>query len=330
MKSEPLISVIVPVYNVEKYLRDCLDSIVNQTYKNLEIILVNDGSKDSSGAICDEYKNKDKRIQVVHKENGGLSSARNVGLDIAKGEYISFLDSDDYIHKEFIKKLYSLCVENNLDIAQCEFYEFKDKVEEVNEVERVNVFTPLEMINNIFLLDGYHNVVVWNKLYKKYLFESMRFPLGKIHEDEFTTYKVFYECKTSIATTNLKYHYYRKSNTSITGVKFNIKRLDALEAFEERKNFFRERGKDEIYAKALVAYSAKLKEMYFFVEEYMEDAERYLDEIKDKVRDVYEEKKICNFGMKKEILKEKLFLNNEKIYKQLLVFKRRLYKNRKV
>ena len=129
---DSLVSVIVPVYKVEKYLSKCLDSIVNQTYKNLEIILVDDGSPDNSGKICDEYAQKDSRIKVIHKENGGLSSARNAGLDIATGEYIAFADSDDSVHLDFVEKLYRAIKEENADIACCsveDFIEDKNKIE---------------------------------------------------------------------------------------------------------------------------------------------------------------------------------------------------------
>ena len=118
---EQLVSIIVPIYNVEKYIKECIDSIINQTYKNLEIILVDDGSPDCCPKICDEYSKKDKRIKVIHKENGGLSSARNAGLDVAKGEYVSFIDSDDVVDEKFIETLYNLCIENNCDISECNF-----------------------------------------------------------------------------------------------------------------------------------------------------------------------------------------------------------------
>ena len=120
-----LISVIIPIYNVEQYLKECLESVINQTYRNLEIILVDDGSKDKSGKICDEYKNKDERIKVVHKENGGLSDARNAGMKIATGKYIQFIDSDDFIDKDMIETLYNLIIENEADISMCSNYYFK-------------------------------------------------------------------------------------------------------------------------------------------------------------------------------------------------------------
>ena len=133
--NEELISVIIPVYNVEKYIRFCLDSVINQTYKNLEIIIVDDGTKDSSGEIAEEYARKDSRIKVVHKENGGLSDARNVGLDIATGKYIAFLDSDDVISLDFYEYLYRLIKENDYDIAECEFLRISsDEIENVQKI----------------------------------------------------------------------------------------------------------------------------------------------------------------------------------------------------
>ena len=144
---EDLISVIVPVYNVENYLRECLDSIVAQTYRNIEVILVDDGSKDSSGKICDEYADKDNRIKVIHKENGGVSAARNTGLDIAKGEWISYVDSDDYIESTMIETLICLAKKNDVELAMCSFKDISE-CENVTQENDIRIFSKDELIYN--------------------------------------------------------------------------------------------------------------------------------------------------------------------------------------
>lgn len=239
MKKEKLISIIIPVYKVEQYLNECIESVLNQSYKNLEIILIDDGSPDNCGKICDEYAKIDKRIKVVHKENGGLSSARNTGLDIANGEYISFIDSDDYVSKKFIKVLYDLCERNNADIAMCDYIRFTDKVEDIKTNIEIKRFTSLEMQENIYSREGVKNVVVWNKLYKKYIYDELRFPAGKINEDEFTTYKAFNIAPNDIVVTNEPLYYYRYNENGIMGRTFNEKRLDALEAYREKNIFIK-------------------------------------------------------------------------------------------
>lgn len=261
-----LITVIVPVYNVEKYFKQCLNSIINQTYKNLEIILVDDGSPDNCVKICDEYAKKDNRIKVIHKENGGLSSARNAGLDIATGEYISFIDSDDYVAENFIEILYKLCVENNCDISECDFLKFENDVVTQKKTAKIQCYTSNEIQHKIYSEEYVKTIVVWNKLYKRYLYENMRFPLGKINEDEFITYKVLYNCKSNIAVTNEQLYYYRYNAQSIMGRKFNEKRLDVLEAFEERKEFYKERNELELYNETIEKYQNILKNFYILAE----------------------------------------------------------------
>ena len=277
---EKLISIIVPVYKVEKHLCQCIDSIINQTYKNLEIILVDDGSPDCCPKICDEYSKKDKRIKVIHKENGGLSSARNAGLDIASGEYISFIDSDDYISEKFIEVLYDLCEKNECDISECDFIKFEDIVK-LNEVGKsVVIYTNDEIQNKLYEIEGYKHIVVWNKLYKRYLYEKLRFPIGKINEDEYCTYKAFFYCKTQIAYTTQQLYYYRNNSESIMGKKFNAKRLDFLDAFEERKKFYLANNSFELYARTVEYYYNVLKYCYKLTKENVSNPQIYLKKIK--------------------------------------------------
>ena len=179
---EELISVIVPVYNVEIFFDKCMTSIVNQTYKNLEIILVDDGSTDKSGKKCDEWKEKDERIKVIHKENGGASSARNVGLEDVTGNWISFIDSDDYIEKTFLENLYNSAKENNADIAAGGFKRITLYKEKIKYSEENFISDKKDMMRRFLLNDGL-SFAMCDKIYKKKLFDTIRFPEGKMNED---------------------------------------------------------------------------------------------------------------------------------------------------
>lgn len=257
-----LISIIVPIYNVHKYLKKCVNSIINQTYTNLEIILVDDGSIDNCGIICDEYAKKDKRIKVIHKENGGLSDARNAGLEIANGKYVSFIDSDDYVSKNFIKKLYECCKKYNCDMAEANFIKIEKEIElEEKEKFESRVIDNKEMLERLYILqDGINirTVVVWNKLYKRKIVDKCKFPKGKIHEDEFFTYKVLYENNIKIAILDEILYYYRIRPGSITNQKFKISKLDAIEALEERIEYFKVKGEKKLYELTLNAYQLLL------------------------------------------------------------------------
>ncbi len=320
-----LISIIVPIYNVEKYLKKCVESICNQTYQNLEIILVDDGSPDKCGEICDGYAKADKRIKVIHKKNGGLSSARNAGLDIAKGEYISFIDSDDYIASDFIEKLYLLCIKNDADIAECGFTKFQDKIKIEKLDEDIKIYTSKEMQTRMYSNNYVGTTVVWNKLYKKYIYNDLRFPIGKINEDEFCTYKALYNCNKNIVVTNKALYYYRYNPSSIMGKKFDLKRLDALEAFDERKRFYEERNEAELYMETLKKYGELLRYYYGVIKENIDESEDILRKLYNNVKDNYKELKKCknvSIGCK---IKNLVFIIHPNIYlclKNINVFRR--------
>ena len=161
-----MISIIVPVYNVDKYIERCIQSIINQTYKNLEIILIDDGSTDKSGAICDKYSKIDNRINVIHKKNGGLSEARNVGLDIARGDYIGFVDSDDYIHPQMYELLYKNLIGTSADISIIKHIRKEEELG-LGDINSKKVYSNLEAIENILKKDSGIFIASCNKLYKK-------------------------------------------------------------------------------------------------------------------------------------------------------------------
>ena len=255
----PLISVIIPVYKVEKYLAKCVESVINQTYDNLEIILVNDGSPDNCPEICGEFAKKDSRIKVIHKINGGLSSARNAGLDIAKGKYISFVDSDDYIDSHFIEKLYERIIDDNSDMSMCMFMRIDENGKPIPSVLKSvpNRTVDPEQFWNIELTDGWWSrcVVSWNKLYKADIWENLRFPVGKYNEDEFVIKDVVTKC-SKISMLSDELYYYLVRSDSIMG-EYNVKRLDGVEASLKRCGYFI-KNKQTYFAKATLHRCVKL------------------------------------------------------------------------
>ncbi len=272
MKSDDLISIIVPIYNVKKYLNQSIESIINQTYKNLEIILVDDGSNDGCYQICEEFGKKDKRIKIIHKENGGLSDARNVGIDNSKGKYLAFVDSDDYIDCSYIDKLYTILKEKKVHIAQCGFYkvdEFGNIIDQMSS-SKFECVSGRDFIINM-MENRWENVVVWNKLYDRNLFDNIRFPKGKIHEDEFTTYKLVNN--NSVAILPICLYYYRQNNSGITRSEYTIKRLDKLKALYERYLFFKESNDKYLENLSLLRLTEICRFMYIYV---------YGNDVKDK------------------------------------------------
>lgn len=223
MKTD-LISVIVPIYNVEKYLSKCIDSIISQTYTNLEIILVDDGSTDDSKTIAEKYLEKDKRIKLYHKENGGLSDARNYGIKEMTGKYVTFVDSDDYIETDIIEKMYNSLKTNNADICCCaKVLEYPQNSLVINN-EKECVITSKEAIGKMFLKDDIDNSVC-DKLFDVSLIKDITFPVGKYYEDIATTYKFFLNAKKICHICDLGYHYFMREG-SISKEKFSPKQFD--------------------------------------------------------------------------------------------------------
>ena len=220
---------IIPIYNAEQYLRQCLDSVVNQTYKNLEIILVDDGSTDNSGKICDEYALKDKRIVVIHKENGGISDARNIGIEKASGEFITFVDSDDDVANDIIEYLYEILKKFNCKMSVCAHNIIKNnKIKKSFNLKGDCKLSSQECIKKMLYDDGI-DTSAWAKLYDRSIFEQIRYPKGMLFEDIATTYKLFIK-STEIASGHLaKYNYRIRNEHSITRCVFNKSKLDLIE-----------------------------------------------------------------------------------------------------
>ena len=235
------ISVIVPVYRVEPYLRRCVDSILGQTFRDFELILVDDGSPDNCGAICQDYAGQDGRIHVLHRENGGLSAARNAGLDWAfahsGSRYVAFVDSDDWVHPAFLQTLFAMAENTGCPVAVCGF--FRTSGEPLPEGED---FSAQKL-----------TAVAWNKLYDRKLFHNLRYPEGKLHEDEFTTYRAVYAAGTVAATPARLYAYYQNPQ-GIMRSAWNPRRMHILEALEGQIAFARQTGRERLLSKAAEQY----------------------------------------------------------------------------
>lgn len=218
MNQDILISVIVPVYNVEEYLPRCVDSILAQTYGNLEILLVNDGTKDNSGAICDEYAKKDARIRVIHKENGGLSSARNAGLNVARGEYIAFVDSDDWIERDAYETMLGLALKHDVKLVCAGRYDVNSGSGEKKRglcPPGQEVISGQELVRRIFTWDNIDSAA-WDKLYHRSLFREIRYPVGKIVEDVPVTYRIALDAGRAAMCDKPIYNYFHRPGSITT------------------------------------------------------------------------------------------------------------------
>ncbi len=254
---KPLVSIVIPVYNVEKYLSRCLNSVLDQNYRNLEIILVDDGSTDKSSNICDEYKDKDERIKVIHQQNKGLSGARNSGIDTATGEYICFIDSDDYISNYYVEQLIKTSIVENSDIVTCGYIQGYDDnyiFDSKKSSSEVYSYSSADALANWH--DKYKKVetVAWNKLYKFKLFETgIRYPVGKYFEDVPTTHLLVSEAQT-ISFINSKLYYYYQRNSSIQGSPDDNKIEQRMEMQTQRFMWFKNHGYFSAYERLVDKY----------------------------------------------------------------------------
>ncbi len=241
----PQISVIVPVYNVERYLQRCVDSILAQSFADFELILVDDGSPDNCGMICDSYADKDQRVHVIHQANGGLSAARNAGIDRtfagSASEWITFIDSDDWVHHKYLEYLYRAAMETKSGISVCGFTLTDGTFSEQNADFSADIID----WDRLLIDDNVIAVIGCGKLYRKDLFKELRYPAGRLHEDEFLTYKLLAKAG-KIACVPVPLYYYFQNSEGITGKRFSLKRLDAIEAFEERIEFVLPLGNKEL------------------------------------------------------------------------------------
>ena len=284
------VSIIVPVYQVENYIRQCIDSILVQTFTDFELILVDDGSKDKSGQICDEYAVLDQRVKVIHKENGGLSDARNCGMDQAVGNYFMFVDSDDYIASTMLEYLYKALTNKEADIAVCNFLYFfeEDRKRDFSTNIQSEVLSGAE----IFYSRKNERVygiwtVAWNKLYKRETLGNVRFRFGKYHEDEFWANDI-YQLDIKIVTIPECLYYYRQRDNSIMGKKSAARNLDIIEALQERIYIYLKKPE----------YADQAYKVLVFSLEYLEESKRL------KTSEAEEKRFIQSENRTKDILKQ--------------------------
>jgi len=304
---DALISVIIPVYNVEKYLKRCVDSVTGQTYKNLEIWLVDDGSTDGSGKICNEYAKQDDRVRVIHKENGGQSSARNIALDRASGTWIMNVDSDDFIHPESVKKMYEAGCREEADIVVC-------RMEQGNNDHFANVITGkpevkltgTEVMESIFD-DRYRGSMVsaCGKLYRSKIFTDIRYPVGRVYEDECVIHRLLDKCKRVVIIEEYLYYQYDRSG-STTRNGYTLKNLQAVQAVEERCSFFENKGDGRLLFFAYRDYMRRVQFHYYSLKKYFPQKKTERQQIKSHYKHRYNA--IKNDMRWKERLRYGLFL----------------------
>ena len=236
------VSVIVPVYKVEEYLHRCVDSILNQTFQDFELILVDDGSPDTCGGICDAYAVRDSRVHVIHQQNGGLSAARNAGIDWAfahsDSQWLAFIDSDDWIHRDYLKKLHAAAERHNTAVVLCGWMSAENFLEDKDLPD-----TPALLLDTETAFTEHYDksMAAWCKLIKRELLSDIRFPVGKLHEDAFVTHKLLFACP-QVSVVDEKLYYYYQNPTSITRARWSDRKLHSIEAHEQRLDYFREKG----------------------------------------------------------------------------------------
>lgn len=291
----PEISIIVPVYNVEKYLKRCIDSILNQSFENFELILVDDGSTDNSGKIVDEYEGIDKRIRVIHKENGGQGSARNRGLDIAKGNYIGFVDSDDWIHRDMYKYMYKFITEDDTDIVQVGHDIVKEYISDekcnLSDIKVICIDNIIDKFTDCNSFEILPFIFPVNKLYKKEIWKELRFSEGKFAEDLRIIYKIYFKVSKFKSIDFKFYNYYMSPNSSTRG-EFNIKKLEDIEAWEEMFKFLDENNLSVNRCNLKAIYCRRILTYYFKCYKYKDMQKELKKKFNVNFRYILENKKL--------------------------------------
>lgn len=319
------ISVIIPIYRVEQFINECIDSVIKQSYSNIEIILVDDGSPDRCGLICDEYLQMDSRIKVIHKENGGLSDARNKGIDVATGSYIVFIDSDDYIDSDMISFLYNGIIRENADIFCCNRYFTYDNKKEI--YGKQNIYNSMNSEEAIYSIchTGYQGHCAYAKIYKIELFNNIRYPKGKINEDVYTTYKLFDRAQKIVYDSTPKY-YYRQRNNSIT--KSKKVNYDIIDASKELMEFV-ENKYPEIKKAAECMYIFSIAGVYDTI---LKCHSNDIDKKKSIIKEIKIRRRSCKEELKKEGKKrymQVMLLSHVPIVYDIVFFIYNKYKNSK-
>ena len=277
-----MISVIVPVYNVKKYLKKCVDSILSQTYSEFELILVDDGSKDGSGELCDDLQKLDDRIRVIHQENAGLSVARNTGTKAAKGDYIAYIDSDDWVMPNYLEELYQNLMEYQAQVSVCGYQVVGEYAEVItddkNKEHVVSHYTGREATEQIVRYHKRFMITAWGKLYHKSVLDLLYYPDGRAHEDEFVTYKVFYESEKVAVSTKALYMYLQRDGSIMQS--YSEKRLDALTALKETILYFEEKADADMRMYAIKRYVLNLQIVWYRVKKYLAERKDILVDLR--------------------------------------------------
>lgn len=317
--TDKLISVIIPVYNVEDYLVKSVDSVLNQTYRNLDIILVDDGSTDMSGEMCDTFAQQDERIRVIHKKNGGLSDARNAGLEIAKGDYIGYIDSDDWAEPDMFETMVLNCEKYGADVAACRYSRvYRDFVS--NQSTDLILHMSRDEALETYLCENIERPIynsVWSKLFRYELVKDYRFPVGKKSEDIMYTTKAFCNMNSCVYIDKALYNYVCDRQGSIMAAKSGKHTLeDELPFFREGVEYVREHVSEEMGDKAFYQYCKRIMMYYLDFHrmpgglEYAEALYRLLKDEKREIIRVYEEP----FVKRADRVRMNLMLKNHKLY----------------
>lgn len=293
-KEENLVSVIIPVYNVEKYLPKCLDTVINQTYKNLEIILVDDGSPDNSGKICDEYAGKDSRIKVIHKENGGLSDARNAGIEVAKGKYITFIDSDDYVDDDYVAYLYDMLLTYKTKISIASHRVISENKKKDRYAHCASICVSSKETLKKLLYDDYVDTSAWAKMFELTLFKNIKFPVGRLYEDAATIYKLIDKCENICISTKPIYNYCIRKD-SISQNSFSERKLDLIKSTEEMTDYIEKKYPDLKHGcerRRMFSYLSTLSQLATSKQKNKKIEQKLMAYIKINRKEVLKEKKI--------------------------------------
>ncbi len=295
----PKISVIVPVYQVKAYLEKCVGSLLAQTFSDFELILVDDGATDGSGALCDKLQQSDPRVRVLHQENAGLSAARNSGLALARGEYMTLVDSDDAVTPEYLQRLYDGAISQNAEVSVCGFsYVYEDPKQAPS---KKRLLPPVqaaycsmsgrEAAARIVRDNDRGMIVAWGKLYHRSLMPYLRYPKGKLNEDEFTTYQVLYHAK-KVAVTAAKEYLYLQRGGSIMGGGYSERRLDKVEALRQAIAFFEQKGDEQLMRAAKKRYLLSLQIAWYRVRRNLPERRDLLQKLREEHRRFFHESKV--------------------------------------
>lgn len=277
------VSIIVPIYNIEGYIERCIKSLLKQTYRKIEILLINDGSTDMSQKICEKFVDN-RRVFLINKNNGGLSDARNFGLKFAKGRYVVFIDGDDYVQPDYIEKLYESITQNHAQVSVCGYNDVTEdgevlKVTQVNELKKQKVITGIELLRNFYRPGGVVNQVVWNKMFDLSLFSNVQFPKGRYYEDGFIIAPLFWNVER-ISIVRIPLYNYVQRDSSIMHTSLSTKKIqDSKDSYKFRLSFFKDKNID--------LYQLAAKDYKGWIRKFVTDNPNISTELKEQLQTEY-------------------------------------------